>query len=82
MTTEMRILAHEAIRQSRNIVALIGISWSTRETFRRFLPEVLLEGAMHGSLSQYIQVSHHRLGFRDQAVMLLDIVSGLGFLLL
>lgn len=80
MTTEVRILAHEAIRQSRNIVALIGISWSTRETFGRFLPEVLLEGAVHGSLSQYIQVSHHRLGFRDQAVMLLDIVSGLGFL--
>jgi len=80
MTTEMRILAHEAIRQSQNIVALIGISWNTRETLGRFLPEALLEGAMHSSLSHYLQVSGHRLGFRDKALMLLDIASGMGFL--
>lgn len=80
MTTEMRILSHEAIRQSHNIVALIAISWSTRETFGRCLPELHLEGAMHSSLSQYIRVSSRRLTFYDKALMLLDTVSGLGFL--
>ncbi|KAG4410794.1 hypothetical protein IFR04_016070 [Cadophora malorum] len=79
-TTEIRILANKAVRQSRNIVALIGLSWTTREAFGRFLPEVLLEGATHGSLSQYLRVSMHRLSFRDKALILLDIVSGLGFL--
>lgn len=79
-TTEIRILANKAVRRSRNIVALIGISWTTREAFGRFLPEVLLEGATHGSLSQYLRVSIHQLSFRDKALILLDIVSGLGFL--
>ncbi|KAI1493334.1 hypothetical protein F5X96DRAFT_622109 [Biscogniauxia mediterranea] len=80
ITTEVRILSHEAVRHSRNIVALIGISWGARETSGRFLPELLLENASHNSLSQYIQVSHHRLGFCDKVLMLLDIASGLGFL--
>lgn len=80
MTTEMRILSNEAIRQSQNIVALIAISWSTRETFGRCLPEIHLEGAMHSSLSQYLRVSHRRLTFHDKALMLLDTVSGLAFL--
>ncbi|KIW81295.1 hypothetical protein Z517_04320 [Fonsecaea pedrosoi CBS 271.37] len=79
VTNELRILAHEAVRKSLNIVSLIAISWNTRETKGRFLPEILLEGAQHGSVDQYLQVSPN-LDFCSRALMVMDISTGLAFL--
>ena len=79
VTNEIRILAHEGVRKSLNIISLVAISWNARETGGRFLPEILLEGAKHGSVSQYLQVSPG-LDFRSKALMLVDIAAGLAFL--
>lgn len=79
VTNEIRILAHEAVRKSLNIVSLIAISWNTRETRGRFLPDILLEGAQHGSVGQYLQVSPN-LDFCSRALMVMDISAGLAFL--
>ena len=80
VSNEVRILAREAVRKSSNIVSLIAISWSTRETGGRFLPEILLEGAQHGSLGQYLQVQSTSLDFRSKALMVMDLAAGLAFL--
>ncbi|RYP39205.1 hypothetical protein DL767_002313 [Monosporascus sp. MG133] len=79
VTTEIRVLAHEAVRKSANIVTLVAISWAVRETSGRFWPELLLEGAAHGNLSHYLQVSPDA-NFRSKLLMLMDISAGLAFL--
>jgi hypothetical protein len=49
IATQLKILAHEAIRKSSNIKSLLGISWNTCKTDIHFLPEIFLEGAQHGN---------------------------------
>ncbi|KAH8586370.1 hypothetical protein B0O99DRAFT_602542 [Bisporella sp. PMI_857] len=79
MATEMRVLAHKEVRKSANIVTLVAISWTVRETSGRFWPELLLEGAAHGNLSHYLQASPD-LNFRSKSLILMDISAGLAFL--
>ena len=79
MTTEVKILAHEAIRKSRNIISLLAISWNTRETSSHFLPEIFLEGAQHGNVDQYLQATPN-MNACWKALMLTDIASGLAYL--
>ena len=79
VSTEVKILAHEAVRRSSNIIALLGISWNTRETAGHFLPEINLEGAQHGNVDQYLRTNPD-MDASCKALMLADIASGLAVL--
>ena len=45
IVNEMRVLSNRTLRQSRNIVALLGISWFERPVRGRFWPQLLIESA-------------------------------------
>ena len=79
IATETRILAHKEVRKSANIVTLVAISWTVREMNGRFWPELLLEGAAHGNLDHYLQVSPD-LNFRSKLLILMDVSAGVAFL--
>ena len=78
IVNEIRILSNRTLRQSRNIVALLGISWFEQPIKERCWPQLLIEPAEYGTLKDYL--CSKNLALDKKCCLALYILSGLSFL--
>ncbi|EXM17337.1 serine/threonine protein kinase [Fusarium oxysporum f. sp. vasinfectum 25433] len=75
---EIRVLSNETIRQCDFIVSMLAISWSESPSVGRFWPQVLLEAADEGTLTEYL--SSNKVDFKSQLAISMNIGRALQFL--
>jgi serine/threonine protein kinase len=74
---ELRVLAHDPIRNHENIVNLLGIAWETDHLdFSRKWPVLIMERAVRGTLSNFLDHSDPK-SFQIKVALALDVVFGL-----
>ncbi|KAL4899022.1 kinase-like domain-containing protein [Aspergillus multicolor] len=78
LVNEIRILSNQRLKQCPFIVPLIALSWYESQVNGRFWPQLLLEAADEGTLTEYLASSE--ISFNTQLALSQEIAQGLKYL--
>ena len=77
---ELHVLTHHTIRQSENIIKILGYTWKNTPDGQNVIPALVLELADQGSLDDLLDFHEYCLCFSLKKKLCLDVAEGLALL--
>ncbi len=80
VTNEVRILAHETLKNVPQMVKLICVAWDEVPTMGRYWPRLLIEAADYGNLAEFIAAHEDARVWQVKLALLIDVAGGVAML--